>query len=75
MKKYVYIIIGIAIGWLISFSSCTNPLIANNNESNTVGKYAVAVTGGGDVSCIIINTETGEIFNKIYITAYEFQDE
>lgn len=73
MKKYVPIMIGILIGWLIT--SCVNPLKADNNEINTYGKYSVSVTGTGDVLCVIINTETGEIFKKVHISAYDFSAE
>lgn len=75
MKKYFPLIIGIVLGWLLSFSSCTNPLRANNNESNTVGKYAVSVTGPGDVYCIIIDTETGEIVSKKHFAIQEFEND
>lgn len=75
MKKYVPIMIGILIGWLITITSCVNPLKADNNEINTYGKYSVSVTGTGDVLCVIINTETGEIFKKVHISAYDFSVE
>ena len=80
MKKYIPIFIGIIIGWFITISSCVNPLVADDKNTNVNGKYAVAATGVdgydymGDVYCVIIDTETGDVVNKFVIREYKFEN-
>lgn len=79
MKKYIPILIGVMIGWILSFTNCANPLIADSNDTNSIGKYAVSITGGDKngmtdriIYCVIIDTETGNVISKTEFTPYDF---
>ena len=74
MKKNTSKIVGIIIGLLISFTVFSNPLIAQKNVPNNIGKYQVSLTSMKDVKDtlsgiqsnwiygVIIDTETGRVY-------------
>ena len=76
-KKYISVIICIFIGCVLSFTSCSNLLIADNNDTNSKGKYEVAIIGGDDNNMadrinfyLIIDIKTGNIISKTKYTPY-----
>ncbi len=78
-KKYISVIICILIGCILSFISCSNLLIADNNDTNSKGKYEVAIMGGDKNNMpdrinfyLIIDIKTGNIISKIKYTPYNF---
>ncbi len=76
-KKYISVLIFILIGCILFFTSCRNLLIADNNDTNSNGKYEVAIIGGDKNNmadriyfCLIIDIKTGNIISKTKYTPY-----
>ncbi len=76
-KKYIPVIIGILIVCTLFFISCGNLLIADNNDTNSNGKYKVAIMGGDKnnmadrkIFYVIIDIKTGNIISKTKYIPY-----